>query len=119
MARERVGQDVPVLLCTDSFEVEQAARRQIEGVISRAKTFRQPGEGELHEGRQASQSRDDAMVEMLLLAESSALIRYPPGSFFSFYPAVMRPWQGPPPPTVYDLQCPCDPGDPLSPSLLI
>jgi len=119
LARERVGRDAPVLLCTDSSEVEQAARRQIRGVISRAKVFRQPGDGELHEGRHSGQVRDDAMVEMLLLAESGALIRYPPGSFFTFYAAVMRRWQGPPPQTAYDLQRPCDPGDPLSPALLI
>ena len=28
--------------------------------------------------------RDDALVELLLLAECNALIRYPPASFFSF-----------------------------------
>jgi hypothetical protein len=63
--------------------------------------------------------REDAMVEMLLLAKSSALIRYPPGSFYSFYAAVMKPRQSSTAQTLYDLQRPYDPDDPLSPALLI
>jgi hypothetical protein len=118
VARERHGRDTPVLLCTDSSDVERAVRAQISGVISRRKLFRPAGEGELHLWRAGYRVRDDALVEMLLLAETSALIRYPPGSFFSFYAAVMRRWQSPPPPTVYDLQRPYDPDDPLSPALL-
>jgi hypothetical protein len=58
-------------------------------------------------------------VELLLLAECDALIRYPPGSFFSFYAAVMKPPRVPPPDTVYDLQRPCDPGDMFAPALLL
>jgi hypothetical protein len=119
VARERLGHDAPVLLCTDSSEVEGAVREQISGVITRAKVFRPPGEGELHLSPETHQGRDDAIVEMLLLAECSVLIRYPPGSFFTFYPAVMRRWETPPPPTVYDLQRPHDPEDALSPSLLM
>ena len=34
-------------------------------------------------------------VEVLLLAESSALIRYPPESFFTSYAAAMRRRQAP------------------------
>jgi hypothetical protein len=30
------------------------------------------------------------MVDMLLLAECDALVRFPPGSFFSFYASLMR-----------------------------
>jgi len=56
---------------------------------------------------------------MLLLTESHVLIRYPPGSFFSFYPAVMRHWRQPPPATVYDLLRPHDPHDRLSPAVLV
>jgi|GEM_PF-2372766 len=119
VARERVGKDSPILLCTDSAEVESAIRQHVSGVITRGKAFRPPGEGELHLWGEGDGVRDDAMVEMLLLAKSSALIRYPPGSFFTFYASVMRRWQSPPPPTVYDLQRPYDPHDPLSPALLV
>src|SRR5689334_7703219 len=40
--------------------------------------LRHAGDGELHLGRGAAFVRDDALVEMLLLAECDALIRYPP-----------------------------------------
>jgi len=92
---------------------------RVPGVIWRSKLFCKPGEGELHRSRDASLGRDDALVELLLLAECDALIRYPPGSFFSFYAAVMKPPRVPPPDTVYDLQRPCDPGDMFAPALLL
>ena len=85
-AREMLGSDALVLLCTDSAEVETAIRSLIPNVVCRAKTFRPSGAGELHGWRGAHHGRDDALVEMLLLAECDALIRYPPGSFFTFYP---------------------------------
>jgi hypothetical protein len=119
VARERVGKDALVLLCTDSPDVETAVRAQIAGLITRRKTFRRSGAGELQVWRAGHQVRDDAMVEMLLLADATALIRYPPGSFFTFYAAVMRQWQAPAPQTVYELLRPYDPADPLSPALLI
>ncbi|HWE63017.1 MAG TPA: nodulation protein NodZ [Chloroflexota bacterium] len=118
-ARRRLGEDLPVLLCTDSVDVQRAICATIPGVITRPKAFRPPGAGELHVGRDSYQGLDDALVEMLLLAEANALIRYPPGSFFSFYAAVMRHWQSPLPPTLYDLQRPYDSEDPLSPALLV
>jgi hypothetical protein len=118
-ARWHLGEDLPVLLCTDSVDVQRALCTTIPGVITRPKAFRPPGAGELHGGRAGDQTRDDALVEMLLLAEATALIRYPPGSFFSFYAAVMHHWQSPLPLTVYDMQRPYDPEDPLSPALLI
>lgn len=119
VARDEVGRDAQVLLCTDSLEVESAIRTRIPGVISRAKVFRRPGDGELHVWRGSDRVREDAMVEMLLLAKSSALIRYPPGSFFTFYAAVMKPQQSSTAQTLYDLQRPYDPDDPLSPAVLI
>ena len=81
-----------MLLCTDSSDVQSALIRRVPGVICRNKLFRKSGEGELHHWRGASLGRDDALVELLLLAECDALIRYPPGSFFSFYAAVMKPY---------------------------
>jgi hypothetical protein len=83
-ARDHIGHDAAVLLCTDSSDVQRALVERIPGVIWRNKLFRKSGEGELHLWRKASLGRDDALVELLLLAECNALIRYPPGSFFSF-----------------------------------
>ena len=118
MARAEIGSDAVVLLCTDSSDVQRALAERVPGVLWRNKLFRNPGEGELHLWHEASLGRDDAMVELLLLAECDALIRYPPGSFFSFYSAVMKPSRVPPAETLYDLQLPCDPDDAFAPALL-
>ena len=119
LARDRLGEHVPVLLCTDGLVVERAVLRRIPGVICRQKAFRPPGEGELHLSMESHRWRDDALVEMLLLAEASALIRYPPGSFYTFYAAAMRRWHDPPPETVEEAQRPHEPDDPLGPALLV
>ncbi len=118
MARVRIGSDAKVLLCTDSIVVEMVLRSVIPGVICRPKSFRVFGQGELHLGPDAAAGLNDALAEMLLLARCTALIRYPPGSFFSFYAAVMKLSTNLPPATVYDLQKPCDPDDRLAPTLL-
>ncbi len=118
-ARRQIGNDAKVFLSTDSVEVLDALKRSIDGVFVRQKEFREPGTGELHLGNHAWTGRDDALVEMLLLARSSVLIRYPPGSFFSFYAAVMKPTVLPRPETVSELWSPYDPTDPLSPALLL
>ena len=118
-ARASLGQDSVVLLCTDSIDVQRAICESIPGVVCRSKIFREPGSGELHRWRDASLGRDDALIEMLLLAECDVLIRYPPGSFFSFYAAVMKRSRLPRPETLYDLQLAYDPRDQLSPALLL
>lgn len=117
-ARRKLGGEARLFLCTDSIEVQSAIRKRIPDVICRDKEFRQD-EGELHLWEGAYRGGYDALIEMLLLARCDALIRYPPGSFFSFYAAAMRHWQGTPCDTVYDLHRPCDPADPLSPVLLL
>lgn len=117
--REQLGKAARVFLCTDSAEVERAICKRVPHVVCRSKLYRRPGDGELHLWSCAHRVREDAMVEMLLLAECDALIRYPPGSFFSFYAAVMRRWRSPVPETVYDLQRPSVPEDPFSPALLL
>jgi hypothetical protein len=119
LARDRLGELAPVLLCTDSVEVQQAVVQRIPGVLCRPKGFREPGVGELHIAPESYRWRDDALVEMLLLAEASALIRFPPGSFFTFYAAAMRRWHDPHPVTVAAAQRPHDPSDPLGPALLV
>jgi hypothetical protein len=118
-ARQRLGANAPVLLCTDSIDVEKAARRNIPGLICRPKTYRRSGKGELHYGAGAAEGLEDTLTEMLLLARCHALIRYPASSFFSFYAAVMKPRTAPPPASVYELQTPWNPSDPLSPAVLL
>ncbi|HEY5226242.1 MAG TPA: nodulation protein NodZ [Methylovirgula sp.] len=117
-ARSRVGQDVPVLLCTDSIEVQTTVLKRIPNTIVRPKFFRPAGSGELHLGADAYLGFDDALIEMELLSRCDTLIRYPAGSFFSFYPAVMKRSTETDIETVYDLMRPSEPGDPLSPAIL-
>jgi hypothetical protein len=119
LAREQLEEPARVFLCTDNAELERAVCEKIPQVVCRPKSYRPVGAGEQHLWDGASQTRDDAVVEMLLLAQCDALIRFPPHSFFSFYPAVMKPWRGTIPETVYDLQKHCIPGDDLSPALLL
>ena len=116
-ARRRHG-DVPVLLCTDSIDVEMAARKAIPNLFVRPKRYRRSGKGELHAGRSSPDGLDDALTEMVLLSKCETLIRYPAGSFFSWYPAVMKPSSTAHPASVYDLQVPWDSADPMSPALL-
>lgn len=118
-ARAALGRRAPVLLCTDSEPVEQALRARLDAVIVRDKRFRAAGQGELHLGPGAAGTLRDALTEMLLLAECEALIRFPPGSFFSFPPAVLKRTHRLVPETLYDLQAPLDESDPLSPALLL
>jgi hypothetical protein len=76
-------------LCTDSADVEAMLARMLPGVVTRPKRFRPSGEGELHQGPGADDGLVDALVEMLLLGEVDRLVRYPPGSYFSFWGSVM------------------------------
>ena len=88
---QRVRGGTPVVfLCTDSPEVETAMRRLVPGLEVRPKAFRPPGAGELHRWAGASTGLDDALIEMLLLAEVDVLVRYPPGSYFSVWGETMK-----------------------------
>lgn len=117
-AREQLGQDAAVFLCTDSIEVQSTVEGAVPGVITRSKQFRARGEGELHWHEHAWRNRHDALTEMFLLSHVQALIRYPPGSFFSLYGAVMKPRTGGVPSSVYDFLSGFDASDPLSPALI-
>ena len=121
IAREKLGHAARVFLCTDSSEVEEAAHAMLRGVFTRPKQFRPVGEGELHHVPNAWEGRDDALVEMVLLSHTQALIRYPPGSFFTAYAAVMKARAEPPRPALimYDLLAGVDERDPLSAALII
>jgi hypothetical protein len=109
-ARQRLGQSTVVFLATDSRAAEDAFRERVRDVIVRPKFYRRPGDGELHRWPLAFVTRMDALVDMLLLAASDALVRFPPGSFFSFYPAVMKPRA----PAPADAAC----GGPLDPAVV-
>jgi hypothetical protein len=117
-ARSSLGYTAPVFLCTDSAEVQASLQNKLENLVTWPKTFRPPGTGELHLYRDAGEGREDAVTEMLLLGECAALIRYPPGSFFSFYAACILSRNDPSLTTAYDLQRRWDRSDPLSPSVI-
>ncbi len=118
-ARRRLGRPATVLLCTDSHEFAGEAMGAIPGIVTRPKGYRAPGEGELHGWNGAHRTLHDALVEMHLLAGCDALIRYPPGSFFSLPAAVAIGGPGTPAGTVHDLQRPWAADDPLSPAIII
>lgn len=118
-ARASLGQKATVCLCTDSMEVEKALRARIPNLFTRPKMLRDSGEGELHLWRGSALARQDALVEMLLLAQGDALVRYPPASFFSFYGAVMKHGRGRQGEQISVLQEPWDASDHLSPALLL
>ncbi len=116
--RRVVGDDAIVFLTTDSSDVQGRLEAVWPNLLARAKTFRPPGAGELHLGPDAWSGRDDTLVEMLLLARCNALIRYPPGSFFSFYAAAMLSENQPALTTTYDLQIPWDGSDRFAPAVV-
>lgn len=88
--RRRVGGEPVVFVATDSAPVEEVLRRLLPAVVTRPKRFHPPGAGELHRGFGAAGDLDDALVEMLLLAEVDVLLRYPPGSYYSYWGATMK-----------------------------
>ncbi|WP_374447889.1 nodulation protein NodZ [Stella sp.] len=116
--RERLGPRAPVVLCSDSLGIVRALRAAIPGVVRYAKRFRPIGSGDLHGGPGAHETLDDALVEMLVLARTTALVRYPPGSFFSLPAAVALARPGPRMQTVADLRRPWTADDPLAPAVV-
>ena len=118
-ARRLLGGQATVLLCSDYAPAEEAISARIGDVATRHKMRREAGEGEQHLWRGAPFMRDDALIEMLMLGQCDALIRYPPGSFFSLYGAVLKPSRQPLPAHMQALQQPWDPADGLSPALLV
>jgi hypothetical protein len=100
--RSILGRQAPIFLCTDSAEVQNVLGSRLDNLLVRPKTFLPPDSG-----RNAWTRRDDALTEMLLLAKCAAVIRYPPGSFFSFYAACLLSENDPSLLTAYDLHKPC------------
>lgn len=98
--RLRLQVEPAVYVATDSPEVEAVLRQLVPGMVTRPKAFRPAGAGELHRWAGSAGGLHDAMVEMLLLAEVDVLLRYPPGSYYSYWGATMgrRPPDAPPAP---------------------
>lgn len=117
-ARSKIGKDLPVFLSTDSVEVQNTVLKRIPNVIIREKYFQRAGAGDLHHSQDAHLGFGDAMTEMCILSRCAVLIRYPSGSFFSFYPAVIKPSSETRPRLIDELRTPSDPDDPLSPAIL-
>lgn len=117
-SRQKLGADAPVLLCTDSLDVLDVLGSRIGNLFYRHKDMRPRGSGELHHDAQSENNATDALIDMVLLSKCKMLIRYPAGSFFSFYAAVMK--QGPEAPfsRIHDLQKPWDKDDHLSPAIV-
>jgi hypothetical protein len=90
LAREALGGSAAVFLSTDSGAVVDAFRRHMGDIIVRPKRIPAPDGHELHLGPEGHLTLVDAFVEMLLLAEGHALVRYPPHSFFSFYASLLK-----------------------------
>lgn len=118
-ARTLMGSNAIVFLCTDSAEVEAAVTDATSGIVTLRKHFAPAGIGELHLGGRGAAGLDAALTEMLLLSRAPVLIRYPAASFFSFYPAIMKPSNAGPVETITELQQAYRPDDPLAPSVLI
>jgi hypothetical protein len=95
--RAAAGADPVIFLATDSAPVEAALRQGLPGVVTWPRAFPCPVPG-----NHFPTSIEDAAVDMLLLARSDVLVRFPPGSFFSFWGAVMK-------------AAPCIPVDPPGP----
>lgn len=115
--RQRLGSDRPVFLATDSQEIEARFKALVENVVTRPKDFRAEGAGELHLDVAAWRHVPSAIADMLLLAKCETLIRYPPGSFFSLYAAVLLSADMTGVSTTYDLLRPWN-DDPLGPSIV-
>ena len=98
LALEKFGSDCTVFVCSDTEEVEQNIKRHYPDVIVRNKYFREGGIGELHHLKNdqllnthdLQQMGEDALIEMHLLAACTAIIRFPPNSYFSFYASAFK-----------------------------
>ena len=82
---QAIGGDAAVFLCTDSKVVQDFLASVFPNLITRPKTFKFAGTGELHSPPFSYITGRDALIEMFLLAQCQVLVRFPPGSFFSFY----------------------------------
>lgn len=89
-ALERLGDEAVVFLATDATVAADAFLARLPEAVARPKFFRREGDGELHAWQLGFVTRAEALIDMLLLAEGDALVRFPPGSFFSFWASLMK-----------------------------
>lgn len=80
-----------IYLATDSIFVEQTIQSLFPDTNVYPKHQRDEGTGELHRGNLDPTALQDSLIEMLILARSHLLIRFPPGSFFSRYASIVKP----------------------------
>lgn len=79
--------DHVIFLATDSAWVHDAVKRRFKNVVTYPKSFGLDGTRELHQELPVETAAASA-IEMFLLAKSSILVRYPPGSWFSYYASL-------------------------------
>ncbi|GAB5554775.1 MAG: nodulation protein NodZ [Saprospiraceae bacterium] len=80
-----------IYLATDSVVVEQEILSLFPETIVYPKQHRKPGSGALHRENNDPKALQNSLIEMLLLAKSELLIRFPPGSFFTHYASIVKP----------------------------
>lgn len=80
-----------IYLATDSIVVEEKILSLFPQAITYPKKHRITDAGELHRWNNDASALQDSVIEMLLLAKSEILLRFPPGSFFSHYASMMKP----------------------------
>lgn len=80
-----------IYLATDSIIVEREVLSLFPQTIIYPKKHREPGSGALHRGNNDPKALQYSLIEMLLLAKSDLLIRFPPGSFFTHYASILKP----------------------------
>lgn len=98
VALKKFGSECGLFICSDTREVEQYIKRRYPDVIVRTKVFRASGTGELHHLKNDEQwsaeglrqMGEDALIEMHLLGACTAIIRFPPESYFSFYASSFK-----------------------------
>ena len=85
--RERFAPDPTIVfLATDSARVQNFFREGMPDVIAYEKQFTLDGK-ELHE-HLPIKTAQAALVDMFLLARCDVLVRYPPGTWFSYYASL-------------------------------
>lgn len=76
-----------IFLCTDSGMVRDFVTRAIDNVVTFEKEFGTDISKELHQ-ELPEETAAATVIEMFLLAKSDVLVRFPPGSWFSYYASL-------------------------------
>lgn len=79
--------DYVVFLSTDGPVVQEFLSQSLDNVVFYEKEFGTDSSKELHEELPV-ETAESSLIEMFLLAKSDILVRYPPGSWFSYYASL-------------------------------